>query len=266
MTRVATPANESVLAHIARYGTAVARREARAEVPLDAAARRGEERAIAAPESLRPLLLRRERHVRAQRAPAAGDRRDRRARRCRRPATCCASRGRARRATNVAAARRVNRRCRGPSSAPRGRRDRADALRLVAEAFLAARSEEVESTSTRRPLPSRRARRPSRARGTGRRGRERAAPLASSTRAPRSRSRRCAAFAATARSSASSKAATASRSTSAARSRAIPPAMRRALRARDGGCRFPGCDRTRFCDGHHVKHWATAARRSSATS
>jgi hypothetical protein len=26
--------------------------------------------------------------------------------------------------------------------------------------------------------------------------------------------------------------------------------------ARDGGCRFPGCDRTRFCDGHHVKHWA----------
>ena len=31
---------------------------------------------------------------------------------------------------------------------------------------------------------------------------------------------------------------------------------RRAMLARDGGCRFPGCDRTRFCDGHHVKHWA----------
>jgi len=39
--------------------------------------------------------------------------------------------------------------------------------------------------------------------------------------------------------------------------RAIPPAIRRAMLARDGGCRFPGCDRTRFCDGHHVKHWAT---------
>ena len=28
------------------------------------------------------------------------------------------------------------------------------------------------------------------------------------------------------------------------------------MRSRDGGCRFPGCDRTRFIDGHHVKHWA----------
>ncbi len=40
------------------------------------------------------------------------------------------------------------------------------------------------------------------------------------------------------------------------KTRSIPPAIKRALRARDGGCRFPGCDRTRFCDGHHVKHWA----------
>ena len=40
------------------------------------------------------------------------------------------------------------------------------------------------------------------------------------------------------------------------KSRSIPTAIARALRARDGGCRFPGCDRTRFCDGHHVKHWA----------
>ncbi len=38
--------------------------------------------------------------------------------------------------------------------------------------------------------------------------------------------------------------------------RSIPAAIDRALRARDGGCRFPGCDRTRFCEGHHVKHWA----------
>jgi hypothetical protein len=40
------------------------------------------------------------------------------------------------------------------------------------------------------------------------------------------------------------------------RSRTIPPPMRRALRARDKGCRFPGCTNTRFVDGHHIKHWA----------
>jgi hypothetical protein len=40
------------------------------------------------------------------------------------------------------------------------------------------------------------------------------------------------------------------------KARSIPAAISRALRARDGGCRYPGCDRTRFCEGHHVKHWA----------
>jgi hypothetical protein len=40
------------------------------------------------------------------------------------------------------------------------------------------------------------------------------------------------------------------------KTRSIPPALSRALRARDGGCRYPGCDRTRFTEGHHVKHWA----------
>jgi 5-methylcytosine-specific restriction endonuclease McrA len=40
------------------------------------------------------------------------------------------------------------------------------------------------------------------------------------------------------------------------RSRAIPPRMRRALRARDRGCRFPGCENRRFLDAHHVHHWA----------
>lgn len=39
------------------------------------------------------------------------------------------------------------------------------------------------------------------------------------------------------------------------RSRTIPPPMRRALIARDGGCRFPGCTSHRYCDGHHIQHW-----------
>jgi hypothetical protein len=37
--------------------------------------------------------------------------------------------------------------------------------------------------------------------------------------------------------------------------RTVSPALRRALAARDRGCRFPGCDRTRFVDAHHVQHW-----------
>ena len=40
------------------------------------------------------------------------------------------------------------------------------------------------------------------------------------------------------------------------KSRSVPPALRRALQRRDGGCRFPGCTCTRFVDAHHVKHWA----------
>jgi len=39
------------------------------------------------------------------------------------------------------------------------------------------------------------------------------------------------------------------------RSRSIPPAIRRALRLRDRGCRFPGCTHERFLHGHHVRHW-----------
>jgi Domain of unknown function (DUF222)/HNH endonuclease len=39
--------------------------------------------------------------------------------------------------------------------------------------------------------------------------------------------------------------------------RTIPPAMRRALVLRDGGCRYPGCDRPpEWTDGHHIEHWA----------
>ena len=40
------------------------------------------------------------------------------------------------------------------------------------------------------------------------------------------------------------------------KSRTIPPAMRRALKRRDRGCRFPGCVNSRFVDGHHIQHWA----------
>ncbi len=46
------------------------------------------------------------------------------------------------------------------------------------------------------------------------------------------------------------------------RSRSIPPPMRRALRARDQGCRFPGCTNTRFVDGHHIEHWADGGETS----
>lgn len=40
------------------------------------------------------------------------------------------------------------------------------------------------------------------------------------------------------------------------KTRAIPPALKRALKSRDGGCRFPGCTRRQFTEGHHVRHWA----------
>jgi len=40
------------------------------------------------------------------------------------------------------------------------------------------------------------------------------------------------------------------------KTRAVSPALRRALQARDGGCRFPGCNHRRFVDAHHIRHWA----------
>jgi hypothetical protein len=39
------------------------------------------------------------------------------------------------------------------------------------------------------------------------------------------------------------------------KTRSLSPALERALKSRDGGCRFPGCDRTRFTQGHHIHHW-----------
>jgi len=38
--------------------------------------------------------------------------------------------------------------------------------------------------------------------------------------------------------------------------------MRRALKARDKNCRFPGCTHQHFIDGHHIKHWADAGETS----
>jgi len=40
------------------------------------------------------------------------------------------------------------------------------------------------------------------------------------------------------------------------KTRTISAPLRRALNARDKGCRFPGCSNTRYIDVHHVQHWA----------
>ncbi len=40
------------------------------------------------------------------------------------------------------------------------------------------------------------------------------------------------------------------------KTRTISAPLRRALNARDKGCRFPGCANTRYIDAHHVEHWA----------
>jgi hypothetical protein len=46
------------------------------------------------------------------------------------------------------------------------------------------------------------------------------------------------------------------------KTRAIPPAMRRALRTRDKGCRFPGCTHQYLIDGHSIKHWSDGGETS----
>jgi hypothetical protein len=45
------------------------------------------------------------------------------------------------------------------------------------------------------------------------------------------------------------------------KTRAEPPAIRRALQIRDGHCRFPGCTSTRV-DAHHIIHWADGGETS----
>ena len=46
------------------------------------------------------------------------------------------------------------------------------------------------------------------------------------------------------------------------KTRTVPPAIRRALKRRDGGCRFPGCSCIRFVDAHHIQHWADGGETS----
>jgi hypothetical protein len=37
--------------------------------------------------------------------------------------------------------------------------------------------------------------------------------------------------------------------------RTVPSTIARLLRYRDGGCRFPGCERRRWVHAHHIVHW-----------
>lgn len=47
------------------------------------------------------------------------------------------------------------------------------------------------------------------------------------------------------------------------KTRTVPPAIRRALRTRDQGCRFPGCTHRRFTDAHHIRHWSDGGETST---
>ena len=46
------------------------------------------------------------------------------------------------------------------------------------------------------------------------------------------------------------------------RSRIVPWRIAHALRLRDGGCRFPGCNQHRWTDAHHIRHWADGGETS----
>ena len=46
------------------------------------------------------------------------------------------------------------------------------------------------------------------------------------------------------------------------KTRTVPTAIKRALRARDKGCRFPGCHHTRFVDAHHIERWSNGGETS----
>jgi len=46
------------------------------------------------------------------------------------------------------------------------------------------------------------------------------------------------------------------------KTRTVPTAIKRALVARDKGCAFPGCQRKRFVDAHHIQHWSAGGETS----
>ena len=46
------------------------------------------------------------------------------------------------------------------------------------------------------------------------------------------------------------------------KTRIVPAAIKRALWARDRGCRFPDCGRRRFVDAHHIEHWSAGGETS----
>jgi hypothetical protein len=46
--------------------------------------------------------------------------------------------------------------------------------------------------------------------------------------------------------------------------RTVSTPLRRALLARDRCCTFPGCHRTRYLDGHHLKHWINGGETTPA--
>ena len=46
------------------------------------------------------------------------------------------------------------------------------------------------------------------------------------------------------------------------KTRTVPAGMRREVRARDGGCAFPGCMHRRWVDNHHIIHWARGGETS----
>lgn len=46
------------------------------------------------------------------------------------------------------------------------------------------------------------------------------------------------------------------------KTRVVPAAIRRALWARDKGCRFPGCGRKQYVEAHHCVHWSAGGETS----
>ncbi|XOV89777.1 MAG: DUF222 domain-containing protein [Pseudomonadota bacterium] len=48
--------------------------------------------------------------------------------------------------------------------------------------------------------------------------------------------------------------------------RVVPPALKRALLARDRHCQFPGCSHEKWLDAHHVMHWADGGETSLANT